>query len=409
MGYAGKSAVCFAVLLACMGEAGAGLKVIPRLSPWNVQRPQRKITAFIVLHTTEGPKRGSLDKVQRNGEAHYFVDQAGQVYKIVDRDRIATHAGRSMWNGSKDIDQYSIGVEVVGYYNQAITSAQNTSLAALVAELQRIYRIADDHVLTHCMVAYGAPNRWHSSPHRGRKRCGMLFARKSVRRRLGLESEPAFDPDVQAGRLTSADAYLARVLYGQGKISESPAAVPPQTEERDGSNVIGPGRSAWDIARDAYDDPATVYVFPDGVRRKGNEIRQWKEIPAGTQVLLYDAGDRNEAETFREIGVDGDTAADIAGSEITSDTTLYFFPDGRVRKGNELTRSELEHLPAGTRLLVGYVHGGAITIGRSAFEVCGGRWNFPATIYRFPDGTFKAGDTVNENKIPKGTMVFFCQ
>jgi len=399
------------VLVAFAGEAGAALKVIPYLSPWNSQRPQRKVTAFIVLHTTEGPKRGSLDKIRRNGEAHYFVDQAGQVYKIIEKDRIATHAGRSMWNGAKDVDQYSIGVEVVGYYNQAITSAQYTSLAALIAELQRVYRIADDHVLTHCMVAYGAPNRWHSRPHRGRKRCGMLFARKSIRRRLGLDSEPAFDPDVQAGRLTNADAYLARVLYGQAQVAGTPAAVPVQADvdEGDGSNVIGPGRSAWDVARDAYDDAGTTYVFPGGERRKGSEIRQWKEIPAGTQVLLDTAGDSNEAETFKEIGVDGETAADIAGSETASENTLYFFPDGRVRKGNELTRNELEHLPRGTRLLVGYAHGGAITAGRSAFEVCGGNWNFATTIYRFPDGSFKAGNIVNENKIPKGTMVFFCK
>lgn len=402
--------------VACVLAAGAGsafgaLTVVSRLSPWNVQRPLRTVTAFIILHTTEGPARGSLTKVQKQGETHYFVDPAGQVYRIIERDRLATHAGRSMWNGLKDLDQYSIGIEVVGYYNQAITTAQYTSLAALVKELQRVYRIPDDRVLTHSMVAYGTPNRWHPQPHRGRKRCGMLFARKSVRRQLGLLSEPTADPDVQAGRLVNADPYLAQVLYGQDKnVEPTPAAAITVAAETGGlTGVIGPGRSAWDVARDQYNRPDTLYVFPNGERKRGDQIRRWKEIPAGTRVFVAAGSDGNDEETFQEIGVDGDTAESIAGVEATKETTVYFLPDGRVRRGTELKRSEREHLPTGTRMLVGYVHGGSITAGRSAFEVCGGLWNLPTTIYRLPDGTFKAGNEVNENKIPKGTLVFYCK
>jgi len=66
----------------------------------------------------------------------------------------------------------------------------------------------------HSHVAYGAPNKWHKTKHRGRKRCGMLFAMPSVRRQLGLTTRPAFDPDTRAGRLSNADDYLRRVLYG---------------------------------------------------------------------------------------------------------------------------------------------------------------------------------------------------
>ena len=41
----------------------------------------------------------------------------------------------------------------------------------------------------------------------------MLFADTSIRTRIGLGSQPAFDPDVAARRLTDGDAYLARMLY----------------------------------------------------------------------------------------------------------------------------------------------------------------------------------------------------
>ena len=36
----------------------------------------------------------------------------------------------------------------------------------------------------------------------------------SVRRQLGLKTRPASDPDIRAGRLKQADAYLQKVLYG---------------------------------------------------------------------------------------------------------------------------------------------------------------------------------------------------
>ncbi len=58
-------------------------------------------------------------------------------------------------------------------------------------------------------------------------------------------------------------------------------------------------------------------------------------------------------------------------------------------------------------MLLGYVQGGYITAKRSAFIVCGPRWNHSSTFYHLPDMTIVAGDTLNENAIPKGTQVFF--
>jgi len=83
-----------------------------------------------------------------------------------------------------------------------------------VKDLKAMYRIQDHCVVCHSHVAYGAPNKWHKFKHRGRKRCGMLFAMPSVRRQLGLAARPAFDPDTRAGRLRNADEYLRKVLYG---------------------------------------------------------------------------------------------------------------------------------------------------------------------------------------------------
>jgi hypothetical protein len=274
--------VSAAVWLTCVLGAQA-LNIVNHFSPLNGQRPRRQRTDYLILHTTEGPGKGSLAKVRRLGECHYFVDEIGKVFRIIDRHKVALHAGRSMWNGRTNIDDSAIGIEVAGYHNRNITAAQYAAVKDLVAELQGIYKITDARVLTHSMVAYGAPNQWHKHAHRGRKRCGMLFAKWSVRVKLGLTSQQKHDPDIKAGRLVNADPYLAKVLYGSAQEQERAA----QRYAASDANIISPSRSAWDIARDKYKSPEVTYVFPSGKRLQGNAIKDWKTIPPGTRVILF--------------------------------------------------------------------------------------------------------------------------
>ena len=403
---------------------------INHYSPRNSQRPRRQRTYFIILHTTEGPKKGSLDKVYKNGETHYLVDERGVIYRIIHRRRIAFHAGRSMWNNRTELDDYSVGIELVGYHNRDISPAQYAALKYLLASLQRIYKVPDARVLTHSMVAYGAPNQWHRRAHRGRKRCGMQFASKSVRRRLGLDGEPLYDPDIRSGRLIAADPQLAAALY-KGASQLRPAAhathrlqttSPPRASSTpstsrststspEADNMISSTRTAWDIAGSRYCSKGTVYTLPDGKLLRGHEITNWNSIPQGTTVSFttphssnsHDAG----SNQLLTIGIHGDSAREIAGALHNSKTTIYFVPDGRVRQGNELNRTQLSALPKGTRVLVGYINGGYITDKRCVYDICGERWNQRSTYYRRPDKSIDTGDNIRDNAIPKGTMVFF--
>ena len=270
-----------AIWMVCVHPAQA-LNIVDHYSPLNRQRAQRARTDYLILHTTEGPGKGSLGKVHRLGECHYFVDEIGKVFRIIDRRKVALHAGRSMWNGRTNMDNSAIGIEVAGYHNRGITAAQYSAVKELVAELQGIYKIPDERVLTHSMIAYGAPNRWHKRSHRGRKRCGMLFAKWSVRQKLGLTKQPKYDPDIKSGRLVNADPYLAKVLYGSASEQDKAA----QWYAAGDANIISPTRSAWDIARDKYRSAEVTYVFPCGKQAKGNTIKDWKAIPPGTRVLL---------------------------------------------------------------------------------------------------------------------------
>ena len=380
--------------------AAAKLRISNNYSPLNSQRPVRPRTDYIVLHTTEGGDRSSLDRIRRAGLAHYVVMRDGRIYRTIVRQRLARHAGLSMWNGQQDLDQVSIGIEVVGYHNRPLTERQIQALSELLRQLQNIYKIPDERVLIHSMVAYGNRNRWHNHAHRGRKRCGMLFAQPELRERLGLAGRPTRDPDVDAGRLIIADAHLSTVLFGPAGEAERVAAAAftgPQTD------VITTERTAWFIARDEFDHPSTVYVFPNGTRLRGNEVRDWSRMPAGTRVLLNQ--DMPADSAWLVLGRDGRTASEVAGRDYASPTTLYVRPDGRVQRGDQLTERDFRHLPTGTRVFLGFRFAGKVTPTRTAYELAGQRYRLETTLYLMPGGSVRTGSQIRENRIPGGTMV----
>jgi hypothetical protein len=372
-------------------------------SPRNRERAVRKSTTLIILHTTEAPSRSALRKLSDLGECHYCIDEAGRVYRIVDHRREAYHAGRSMWNGRANVDEVSVGIEVCGYHDKPLAAAQYQALADLIGELKHIYKIPDHNVLAHSHVAYGAPNKWQKRSHRGRKRCGMMFALPSVRSRLNLKTRPASDPDVRAGRLVVGDAYLAQVLYGRSPVvvAAGVAAAPAAS----GGNVIAKGRGAWDIARDAYNDPTTLYTFPDGTKKYGNQIANFKLIPPGTRVTVRADVRENRPETWQVIGVNG-KAQDIAGDEVRNASTVYVYPDGRYARGSQLNASDILKLPYGTKVLVGYTVGGPVSASRMPTSICGNRWRSPDTFFLI-SGVLVPGNKVDDAKIPAGTMIFF--
>jgi N-acetylmuramoyl-L-alanine amidase len=393
-----------------------GLRISNRYSPLNKRRPLRPETTYIILHTTEGGEQGSLREVRRYGETHYFVTPSGRVYRIIERNRIATHAGRSMWHGTTTLDNCSIGIEVVGHYDRDITPAQYNALRELLRQLKSIYGISDDKVLTHSMVAYGRPNRFHPNNHRGRKRCGMIFAREDVRARLGLAAKPAQDVDVAEGRLKVADAELFRFLFSASPASAGTEQVAAADDGGSAAaadpTIIRKGVTAWTIARDRYDQPETTYILPGGERLRGDEVRDWGRIPAGTRVVLAESEQEEKFEGFLEIGKDGSKAVDLAGDAYASATTIYFFPDGLIRTGIELqesatTRRLLEEPPQGTRVLVGYTYGGYVHKKRPPSRIAGRKWNYPSTFYRLPDGRILSGDEIDARALPERTLVFY--
>ena len=410
-------------------------------SPRNKERPLRKATTLIVLHTTEAHAKSSLNKLSERGEAHYCVVEDGTVYRIIDRDREAFHAGRSMWQGKEDCDEFSIGIEVVGHHDQAVTLQQLEALKELLARLKRMYSVTDARVVCHSHVAYGAPNSWHKKKHRGRKRCGMLFAMQSVRSRLGLTARPASDPDVKARRLVQADPGLEDVLYGKcdtmaavygrrsAPVVMRAAPAKPQTAAKTPPKQPKP--------QTAKSPPKTPPKKPAQPPKPPPKIITVKPLPAKPKPVIavtpppavkpapppivkpaqpkYAAPPPQEEET----GV----LADIGG--FFKSTAKLIIPKKKEKPAPVATTSSPPSVVVGKKLerppqilsrdprdlaaleaMPGYVKGGPVSDELTPYRIAGAAWRAPTTYY-YMGGRIVTGDRVNEKLIEKGTYIFY--
>lgn len=133
--------------------------VVEMLSPNKNSRGKARI-ATIVIHHTAG--RGSARAVARyfqkpssKTSAHYIVGKDGTIVQSVkDADR-AWHAGRPEFMGKKDVNSFSVGIELVnrGDGKDPYTDKQYRALGRLLAYLLDEYGVSRDRVVGHRDVA----------------------------------------------------------------------------------------------------------------------------------------------------------------------------------------------------------------------------------------------------------------
>jgi N-acetylmuramoyl-L-alanine amidase len=140
-------------------------KIMVRSHPSPNHGPRRDGASIdmVVIHYTEMPDAlsalGRLCDPQSQVSAHYLIDQGGQVHQLVDEDRRAWHAGVSYWQGDRDINSRSIGIELdhPGHAggNPAFSAALMDSLVDLLGAIRQRHGIKPRHVLGHSDIAIG--------------------------------------------------------------------------------------------------------------------------------------------------------------------------------------------------------------------------------------------------------------
>ncbi len=146
--------------------------------------------------------------------AHYLIGEDGALYRLVDEAMRAWHAGESAWRGEANINDRSIGIELVnpghefGY--RAFPDPQMTVLIDLGRDILARHPIPPANVLGHSDVA---PTRKQDP--------GELFDwRRLAASGVGLwpaEDAPGAAPADEAAAL----AALGRIGYAVGKAGDA--------------------------------------------------------------------------------------------------------------------------------------------------------------------------------------------
>ena len=88
---------------------------------------------------------------------HYFIDRNGEIYKMIDDNKVAWHAGKSKWKNNSNLNKNSIGIEIQNkghlIYYQSFPNKQISSLVILIKLLLKKYKIKKSNVLGHSDVA----------------------------------------------------------------------------------------------------------------------------------------------------------------------------------------------------------------------------------------------------------------
>lgn len=127
-------------------------------------RSQSSRVQYIVLHYTSTDLAHSL-ALLTEGEvsSHYLIDaNPPTIYRLVDEERRAWHAGDSAWQGRTWLNASTLGIELVnqGYAEgpngrawQPYSEAQIDALIALLKDLVQRHQLPPDSIIGHSDIA----------------------------------------------------------------------------------------------------------------------------------------------------------------------------------------------------------------------------------------------------------------
>jgi N-acetylmuramoyl-L-alanine amidase len=127
---------------------------------WN-ERPPGAVVDMLVLHYTGMPNaEGALHRLcepEAAVSAHYLVDEDGAVTALVPEAKRAWHAGVSWWQGRANLNDVSIGIEIVnpghewGY--RPFPEAQMRAVVGLARGILGRWPIPPSRVVAHSDIA----------------------------------------------------------------------------------------------------------------------------------------------------------------------------------------------------------------------------------------------------------------
>ena len=124
------------------------------------KRPINSIKIVVIHYTGMQSERESISKLcspKSQVSSHFVINQNGKVYRLVQDNQIAWHAGKSCWGKYSNLNKNSIGIELINKGHQfGYTSFRKKQLLSLIKICQTLikkYKIKKNNIVGHSDIA----------------------------------------------------------------------------------------------------------------------------------------------------------------------------------------------------------------------------------------------------------------
>lgn len=136
------------------------MNIIQHPSPNFDSREGQRVDMLVLHYTGMRSGAAALDRMCEAAakvSAHYMVELDGTIYQLVDENNRAWHAGVSSWHAKTNINQRSIGIEIVNRGHEfgytPFPRPQMQAVVALCKEILNRHEIPPGNVVGHSDVA----------------------------------------------------------------------------------------------------------------------------------------------------------------------------------------------------------------------------------------------------------------
>ena len=124
------------------------------------KRPINSIKIVVIHYTGMQSERESISKLcspKSQVSSHFVINQNGKVYRLVQDNQIAWHAGKSCWGKYSNLNKNSIGIELINKGHQfgytSFRKKQLLSLIKICKTLIKKYKIKKNNIVGHSDIA----------------------------------------------------------------------------------------------------------------------------------------------------------------------------------------------------------------------------------------------------------------
>ena len=110
----------------------------------------------VIIHCVAHDIKGAIESFEKHQvSAHYIIDERGHIYRLVDEQKRAWHAGVSFWQKRENLNHSSIGIELCtnSFGQSPYPFKQVSALIRLLKKIKHRYHIKKDRFLAHSDIA----------------------------------------------------------------------------------------------------------------------------------------------------------------------------------------------------------------------------------------------------------------